>query len=248
MSVDTPEQLLGLRRAGRLVAQTLKLLKAAVAPGVTTGELDRIAADYLAEQGARSGPILTYDYPGSICISVDDQVVHGIPGEHVLRSGELVKLDVAAELDGYHADAATTVAVGQVNWRKQRLMNATRAALSAGIEAAQPGVMLMEVGAAIEHATRARGFHVFRELTGHGIGRQMHEEPTVFNWPAPEATRRLERGLVITIEPMVTAGRPRIVVDRDGWTVRTVDRSPSCHEEHTIMVADGGPVVLTAAA
>ncbi|MGZ4255066.1 MAG: type I methionyl aminopeptidase [Solirubrobacteraceae bacterium] len=248
MSVDTPEELEGLRRAGRVVAQTLEVVKAAVAPGVTTGELDRIAADYLGDQGARSGPILTYGYPGSICISVDDQVVHGIPGERVLRPGELVKLDVAAELDGYHADAATTVAVGPVNWKKQRLMSATRAALSAGIEAAQPGATLSDVGAAIERATRARGFHVFRELTGHGIGRQMHEEPTVFNWPAPEGSRRLTDGLVITIEPMLTAGRPQIVLDRDRWTVRSVDHSPSCHEEHTLMVADGGPVVLTAAA
>jgi methionyl aminopeptidase len=248
MSVDTPEQLQGLRRAGRVVAQTLKVVKAAVAPGVTTGELDRIAADYLAQQGARSGPILTYGYPGSICISVDDQVVHGIPGDRVLRPGELVKLDVAAELDGYHADAATTVSVGPVNWQKQRLMNANRAALSAGIDAAQPGATLTEVGAAIERATRARGFNVFRELTGHGIGRAMHEEPTVFNWPAPGADQRLTDGLVITIEPMLTAGRPEIVLDRDGWTVRAVDRSPTCHEEHTIMVTDGGPVVLTAAA
>jgi methionyl aminopeptidase len=248
MSVDTPEQLEGLRRAGRVVAQTLEVVKAAVRPGVSTGELDRIAADYFAEQGARSGPILTYGYPGSICISVDDQVVHGIPGERVLRPGELVKLDVAAELHGYHADAATTVAVGPVNWRKQRLMNATRAALSAGIEAAQPGATLTEVGAAIERATRARGFHVFRELTGHGIGREMHEEPTVFNWPAPQAGERLTEGLVVTIEPMLTAGRPEIVVEGDGWTVRSVDRSLSCHEEHTIMVTDGGPVVLTAAA
>lgn len=248
MSVDTPEQLKGLRRAGRVVAQTLKVVKAAVAPGVTTGELDRIAADYLAQQGARSGPILTYGYPGSICISVDDQVVHGIPGERVLRPGELVKVDVAAELDGYHADAATTVAVGPVNWRQQRLINGTRAALSAGIDAAQPGATLTEVGAAIERAARARGYHVFRELTGHGIGREMHEEPTVFNWPAPDADRQLTDGLVITIEPMLTAGRPQIVLDRDGWTVRAVDRSPTCHEEHTIMVAEGGPVVLTAAA
>ncbi|HEV7175391.1 MAG TPA: type I methionyl aminopeptidase [Solirubrobacteraceae bacterium] len=248
MSVDTPEQLEGLRRAGRVVAQTIAVVKAAVAPGVSTGELDRIAADYLAEHGARSGPILTYGYPGSICISVGDEVVHGIPGERLLRQGELVTIDVAAELDGYHADAATTVAVGPVTWKQQRLMNATRAALSAGIEAAQPGAALFEVGAAIERATRARGFHVFRELTGHGIGREMHEEPTVFNWPAPQAKGRLTDGLVITIEPMLTAGRPELVLERDGWTVRSADRSPSCHEEHTIMVADGGPVVLTAAA
>ena len=248
MSIDTPEQLEGLRRAGRVVAQTIEVVKAAVAPGISTGELDGIAADYLAQQGARSGPILTYGYPGSICISVGDEVVHGIPGERILRQGELVTIDVAAELDGYHADAATTVSVGPATWKQQRLMNATRAALSAGIEAASPGATLSEVGAAIERATHARGFHVFRELTGHGIGRAMHEEPTVFNWPAPHARRRLTDGLVITIEPMLTAGRPEFVLERDGWTVRSADRYPSCHEEHTIMVAVGGPVVLTAAA
>jgi methionyl aminopeptidase len=245
MSVDTPQELEGLRRAGRVVAETLKLVKAAVAPGVSTGELDRIAADHLARRGARSGPILTYGYPASICISVDDEVVHGIPGERVLRDGQLVKLDVAAELDGYHADAATTVAVGGVSRGRRLLMTATRAALDAGIGAAQPGATLSEVGAAIERAARARGFRVFRELTGHGIGRRMHEEPTVFNWASPQATRRLTSGLVITIEPMLTRGHAQIVLDRDGWTVRSADRAPSCHEEHTIMVAEGGPVVLT---
>lgn len=248
MSVDTPDQLRGLQRVARVVAKTLEALKAAVVPGVSTGQLDELAAETLASEGAQSGPIITYGYPGTICISVEDQVVHAIPGRRILRGGELVTLDVAAELDGYHADAATTVSVGPATWKQQRLMNATRAALSAGIEAAQPGATLSEVGAAIERATHARGFHVFRELTGHGIGRAMHEEPTVFNWPAPHARRRLTDGLVITIEPMLTAGRPEIVLERDGWTVRSADRYPSCHEEHTIMVAVGGPVVLTAAA
>jgi methionyl aminopeptidase len=246
MSIDTPEQLEGLRRVGRVVAQTIEVVKAAVAPGVSTGELDRIAAEYMASQGAQSGPILTYGYPGSICISVDDEVVHGIPGERVLRAGELVTLDVAAEIDGYHADAATTVSVGPANWHSERLMSATRDALAAGIRAAQPGATLTEVGAAIESATHKRGFRVFRELTGHGIGRRMHEEPTVFNWPAPRANRRLTEGLVITIEPMLTPGDAQIAVDRDGWTVRSVDHAPSSHEEHTIMVADGGAIVLTA--
>jgi methionyl aminopeptidase len=205
MSVDSPEQLRGLRSVGQVVAETLHVLRGAVTPGVTTAELDRLAAETFARHGARSGPILTYGYPGSVCVSLDEEVVHGVPGERVARAGELISLDVAAELDGYHADAA------------------------------------------VVRTARRRGFRVLRELTGHGIGYAMHEEPTVPNWAAPEARTRLTPGLVFTIEPMLTAGRPRIVLEGDGWTIRTADRAPSAHEEHTIMVSRGGPVILTAA-
>lgn len=244
--MDSPEQLRGLRRAGRLVAHTLQALRRAVRPGVSTGELDRLAATMFAAAGARSGPILTYSYPGSICISVDDQVVHGIPGPRRLRAGEIVTLDVAAELGGYHADAATTMAVERADPGAERLMAGTRAALAAGLRAAQPGATLREVGAAVERVAVARGLAVIPELTGHGIGRRMHEEPTVYNWPAPEAGRVLEPGLVFTIEPMLVAGAPAILVEPDGWTVRTADGALSAHEEHTIVVAPGGPLVLTA--
>jgi methionyl aminopeptidase len=247
MSVDSPEQLQGLKRAGRVVAETLKVLRAAVKPGVSTAELDRLAADAFVRHGARSGPILTYGYPGSVCISIDEEVVHGVPGDRVARSGELITLDVAAELHGYHADAAITVPVGRVDARRRRLMSATRHALAAGIHAAQPGATLREVGAAVERAARRRGFEVLRELPGHGIGHAMHEEPTVFNWANPAATTRLTPGLVFSIEPMLTAGVPRIVLGADGWTIRTVDLAPSAHEEHTIMVSEAGPVILTAA-
>jgi methionyl aminopeptidase len=247
VSVDTPEQLDGLRRVGRLVAATLRTLRTAVAPGVTTGELDELAAEVFASQGARSGPILTYGYPGAICVSVDDEVVHGIPGKRCLREGQLVTLDVAAELDGYHADAAVTVPVGSATPGAERLIAATRAALAAGMRAAQPGATLRDVGAAVERTAEARGFRVFHDLVGHGIGLAMHEPPTVFSWPAPDAGERLTEGLVFTIEPMLTAGSTRLVVDRDGWTVRTRDGSLSAHEEHTIMVTADGPVVLTAA-
>ncbi len=227
------------------MAETLRVLRSATGPGVSTGELDRLAAETFDRFGARSGPILTYGYPGAVCISVDEQVVHGVPGHRILRSGELVTLDVAAELAGYHADAAVTVAVGRVDPGRRRLMSATRGALAAGIRTAQPGATLRDVGAAIERAARRRGFRVLRELTGHGIGYEMHEEPTVFNWAAPAAGTRLTPGLVFTIEPMLTAGIARIVLEPDGWTVRTADRAPSAHEEHTIMVAPGGPVILT---
>jgi methionyl aminopeptidase len=166
----------------------------------------------MAAHGARSGPILTYRYPGSVCLSVDDEVVHGIPGDRALREGELLTLDVALELDGYHADAAT----------------------------------LRDVGAAVERVTEARGFHVVPELHGHGIGRAMHEDPAVYNWPAPDGDLVLREGLVFTIEPMIVAGNPADYLDRDGWTVRTRDRSRSAHEEHTVVVAPGGAQVLTA--
>jgi methionyl aminopeptidase len=248
MSVDSPDQLRGLQRAGLVVAETLRVLRRAVAPGVTTAELDRLAAETFARHGARSGPILTYDYPGFTCISVEDEVVHGVPGPRVLRSGQLVTLDVAAEVAGYHADAAITVPVARVDAGRQRLMAATRAALNAGVRAARPGATLRDVGAAIEREARGHRFTVLRELTGHGIGLSMHEDPVVFNWPAPEARTRLTPGLVFTIEPMLTSGNPGLVLEDDGWTIRTADGAPSAHQEHTIMVsASGHPVVLTAA-
>jgi methionyl aminopeptidase len=249
MTVGDSEQLEGLRRIGALIAAGLSELSEAVAPGISTGELDGLAAEFFTSRGGRSGPILTYDYPGFICISVDDQVVHGIPGERVVQEGDLVTLDIAAELDGFHADAATTVGVGRIDPASVRLMAATRAALAAGVKAAQPGATLHDVGAAIQRVSEARGFKVFKELTGHGIGREMHEDPTIYNFAvdSPEGDLVLEEGMVFTIEPMLSAGSDRLRQDRDGWTMRTRDGSMSAHEEHTIVVSPGGPLILTAA-
>jgi methionyl aminopeptidase len=248
MTVRDAEQLEGLRRIGALIAASLAELSQSVRPGITTGELDDLAAEYFTSRGARSGPILTYDYPGFTCISVGDQVVHGIPGSRVLAEGELVTLDIAAELDGFHADAATTVGVGTVDAASERLMAATRAALAAGVKAAQPGATLHEVGAAIQRVSEARGYKVFKDLTGHGIGRAMHEDPTIYNFAieSPEGDLVLEEGMVFTIEPMLGAGSDRLRQDRDGWTMRSRDGSLSAHEEHTIVVREGGPLILTA--
>jgi methionyl aminopeptidase len=249
MSVETAEELEGLRSAGRVVAAAIAAVRAAAQPGVTTGALDRVAEDVFHRARARSGPVLTYGYPGAICLSVDEEIVHGVPGPTRLRAGQLLSIDVAAELDGFHADAATTVAIGEVPRAARRLLAAGRAALRPGLRAARAGATVRDVGAAVERQTRALGFHVAKELTGHGIGRRMHEPPTVFNWPTPhpEASQVLTEGLVLTIEPMIVAARPHLVVAPDGWTVRDLNGALSTHEEHTVMIRRGDPLVLAAA-
>jgi methionyl aminopeptidase len=244
VSIDDPGELAALKAAGRVVAETLRELTRRVRPGVTTGELDRVAAGIFARHGARSGPQLDYDFPGTICISVDDECVHGIPGPRRLREGQLVKLDVTAELDGFYADACRTVPVGRVRPREQRLAAAAQSALKRGLGAAQAGASVGAIGAAVQHEVERRGFSVCAELTGHGIGRRIHEEPSVPNvaGDGPELTP----GLVITVEPIIAAGSGHVYMDRDGWTVRTDDGSPSAHAEHTIVVTEHAPVLVTA--
>ena len=247
MSVDTPEELEGLRRAGALVAEVVRVVREAVAPGVTTAELDALAAERMRAAGAHSAPIITYQFPGAICISVGNEVVHGIPGPRRLVAGDVVKLDVALELDGYFADSATTVIVEPAAPTDARLVAATRAALSRGMRAAVAGATLREVGETVEKIAEARGFSVLRDLTGHGIGRALHEPPTVYNYAEDSASQRLHEGLVLTIEPMLAAGTRQILGTGDGWTVVTADGSSAAHEEHTIVVTAGEPIVLTAA-
>jgi methionyl aminopeptidase len=244
VSIDDPDELAALRAAGRVVAETLRELARRVRPGVTTGELDQVAAGIFARHGARSGPRLDYDFPGTICISVDDECVHGIPGPRRLRDGQLVKLDVTAELDGFYADACRTVPVGRVRPREQRLAAAAQSALKRGLAAARAGESVGAIGAAVQHEVERRGFSVCAELTGHGIGRRIHEEPSVPNVvnDGPELTP----GLVITVEPIIAAGSGDVYMDRDGWTVRTGDGSPSAHAEHTIVVTERAPVLVTA--
>ncbi len=244
VSIDDPSELTALRAAGRVVAETLRELTRRVRPGVSTGELDEFAAAIFERHGARSGPRLDYDFPGTICISLDDECVHGIPGSRRLREGQLVKLDVTAELDGFYADACRTVPVGRVRAREQRLGAAAQSALRRGLAAARAGNNVGAIGAAVQTEVQRRGFNVCAELTGHGIGRRIHEAPDVPNvaWDGPELTR----GLVITVEPIIAAGGGDVHVAADGWTVLTDDGSPSAHAEHTIVVTDGAPILLTA--
>jgi methionyl aminopeptidase len=239
VSIDSPAELAALRAAGRVVAETIRELARRVRPGVTTRDLDEVAARVFAAHGARSGPRLDYDFPGTVCLSIDDEAVHGIPGPRRLRDGQLIKLDVTAE-----PDACRTVPVGKVRPREQRLVAAAQSALRRGLEAATAGANVGAIGAAVEAEVTKRGFSVCAELTGHGIGRRIHEPPDVPNvaWDGPTLTD----GLVITVEPIIAAGAGDVYVDDDGWTVRTEDGSPSAHAEHTIVVTDGAPILLTA--
>ena len=246
MSVDTPEELRGLRAAGQVVAQTIRAMRRGVRPGITTGELDAIARREFDRAGARSGPQLDYGFPGTTCISVNDEAVHGIPGRRRLRRGDLVKLDVTAELDGFYADACRTVVVGDPRPQALKLVRASEQALDAALKVVRPGVALNEIGAAVQRLVRVRGFSVCDGLMGHGIGRRIHEAPDVPNVFDPALSQPLADGLVITIEPLIAAGGPGVSMGCDGWTVSTVDGSLAAHTEHTIVVRDGAPLILTA--
>ena len=246
MSIDEPAELEGMRRAGAVVASTLREVREEVRPGITTAELDAVAERVFRRSGARSGPQLDYDFPGAICISVDAEAVHGIPGPRRLRSGQLVKLDVTAELDGFYADACVTVPVGEVSSGRCRLITAAEAGLRRGIAAARAGAAVNQIGAAVERVVTARGFSVCHELTGHGIGRRIHEPPTVASVYDADAREPLTDGLVITVEPIIAEGRGDVMGMPDGWTVVTRDGSPVAHAEHTIVVTGGDALVLTA--
>ncbi len=246
MSVSTPDELRALKAAGKVVADTIRAMRRALAPGVSTAELDAIAARVFARAGARSGPQLDYGFPGTTCISVNDEAVHGIPGRRRLRAGDLVKLDVTAELDGFYADSCRSVFVGKARPRTVRLVRTAERALARGLEVATSGTPLNAIGDAVERTVHDAGFAVCDGLMGHGIGRRIHEAPDVPNEYDPLLGQPLTEGLVITIEPLVAEGGPAVHLASDGWTVRTSDGSASAHVEHTIVVRDGAPLVLTA--
>ncbi len=247
MTIHTDEELAALKRVGRLVAEVLRAMEEAVRPGVTTAELDEVAGRMFAARGARSAPRRVYGFPGETCISVNDEVVHGIPDGEPLCAGDVLKLDVTAELDGYMGDAARTVIVGGAGGLGARLASCAKAAFRRGLSRARAGNRVRDIGGAVEAEVRRHGFAVIRELAGHGIGRTIHEAPTVPNFYSPADRQPLEAGMVLTIEPLIAAGRADVVLDPDGWTVRTRDRSPAAHYEHTLVVTRGRPILLTAA-
>ncbi|HKH74165.1 MAG TPA: type I methionyl aminopeptidase [Vicinamibacterales bacterium] len=246
MSIESADDWKGLRRAGRIVQLTLDALDASVRPGVTTAELDAVAARIFAEHGARSAPAMVYGFPGTVLISVNDEVVHGVPGARRLAPGDLVKLDVTLEKDGYVADAARSVIVGTGSDAAMRLATCAREAFEAALTVARAGTKVNAISRAVESTVRARGFTVVRGLTGHGVGRTIHEPPQVPNEYDPWQNDVLTDGLVLTIEPIISAGSARIRQDRDGWTTRTTDGSWAAHHEHTIVITRDRPIVLTA--
>ena len=246
MSIETPEQLEALRAAGRVVADAIRAMRAGVRVGVSTRELDEVGARVFAQAGARSGPQLDYGFPGTNCISVNGEAVHGIPGNRRLKDGDLVKLDVTAELNGYYADACVSVPVGRAPASYTRLAHASRRALNNGMRAARAGAAINEIGRAVETTVASYGYSVCRDLTGHGIGRRIHEPPNVPSFHHPRLDQRLTRGLVITIEPIIAAGEGEVQDAGDGWTLKTRDGSCAAHFEHTIVITDNAPIILTA--
>ncbi len=245
MSITTLDQLDKLRACGRIVAKALRAMATAVRPGITTAEIAALGANILAENGARSSPPMVYGFPGDVCISVNDEVVHGIPGDRVVQPGDLVKLDLTAEKDGYHTDSAVTIQVAPAAPIASDLTRCAERAFRQSLSVARPGNSVREIGRAVEREVRRRGFHIIRELGGHGIGRTIHEEPSVPNFPDAFNRARLTEGLVLTIEPIIAAGTNRVILDPDKWTIRTADHSLAAHYEHTLVITRGEPFLLT---
>jgi methionyl aminopeptidase len=246
VTIDTQEDLDALLRAGRVVAEARRAMVEAVAPGATTGELDAVGREVFRRHGARSAPRVTYRFPGSTCISVNDEAAHGIPSlKRQLHNGDLVNLDVSAELDGYFSDTGISVAVGEVSPVASRLLEATEHAQRDAMDAAQPGARLRDLGRAVQKRARRHGFRVIKNLNGHGIGRGLHEAPSV---PSIDDGQRmvLREGLVLAIEPFLSISADHVVDDDDGWTLRTADGSLVAQFEHSMVVTKDGPLVLTA--
>jgi methionyl aminopeptidase len=247
MSIKSETDWRGLRRAADVARETLDALERYVRAGITTAELDRVAAAIFKKRGARSAPALVYGFPGTVLISVNDEIVHGIPGKREIRPGDVVKLDVTVERDRYISDAARTVIVGNPGDVAARIRDCAVAAFQAALGVARAGNNVSEIGRVVEREVRGRGFTVVRGLSGHGVGRTIHEPPTVHNYYVPSQRDVLTEGMVLTIEPLISAGSPEAVTDRDGWTLRTSDGSLAAHHEHTLVITKGAPVLLTAA-
>jgi methionyl aminopeptidase len=236
-----------MREAGRLVGDVLAELAAIVAPGVTTADLDAVAEKRIARAGAVAAFKGYHGYPATICASINEEVIHGIPsGRRLLNDGDIVSIDVGASLNGYYGDSAITLPVGQVSEEAATLLRVTEEALYKAIERVRPGNRISDIGHAVQKHVEAYGFSVVREFVGHGIGQRMHEEPQVPNYGDPGRGPRLAEGMVLAIEPMVNAGKPAVKVLGDGWTAVTRDSSLSAHFEHTVAVTADGPWILTA--
>lgn len=246
MTIETQDDIVALQRIGKIVSMTLQHMLDAAEPGMTTRELDRLGERLLEEHGARSAPKLTYDFPGYTCISINEEAAHGIPGDRVIRAGDVLNVDVSAELGGYFADTGGTVVVPPTTAQKTRLCHASRAALAEAMKGARAGQPINRIGAAIERTAKAYGFKVIENLGSHGVGRALHEEPEhIAGYFDPSDTRLLHEGMVITIEPFLST-KSRIVDEMsDGWTLVGARGNLSAQYEHTMVITKGAPIVVT---
>ena len=233
-----------LRVSGKIVSEILQVLGGEVKPGITTGDLDQLAGQLIQERGGKPAPP-EVDFPGNICVSVNNEVVHGVPGKRSLRSGDIVSIDIMAAFDGYYGDTAATFPVGEINQEAKKLLAITEGALSAGIAKAVDGNRLGDISHTIQTYVESRGCSVVREFVGHGIGANMWEEPQVPNFGVPNRGPRLKTGMILAIEPMVNAGKYSVSILGDGWTAVTRDGSLSAHFEHTVAILGDGPEILT---
>jgi methionyl aminopeptidase len=245
VTLKSPREIDLMRAAGRIVADVHEIMRKNTYPGVTTGELNDLAHNYIAEQGGVPSFLGYHGFPGSICTSVNDQIVHGIPGDRVLNDGDIISIDVGVIYNGYHGDAARTLPIGSVSTEVADLIRVTEESFWAGVSWARTEHRLGDVSAAIQSYAEVNGFHVVREYVGHGIGREMHEEPQVPNYGEPGTGRRLRSGMTLAIEPMLNIGSPGTRQLDDGWTVVTEDGGYSAHYENTVCITDGEPDVLT---
>ena len=245
ITIKTPQELDAMRHAGAIVGATLTLLKRSVESGITTRELDNIAFKEITSHGAKPTFKGYRGFPSSICASVNEEIVHGIPGKRVLKEGDIIKMDVGATIDGFIGDAAVSVPVGTVTQEAIDLMEATRLSLEEGIKASQPGNRIGDIGAAVQTHSEARGYGVVREFVGHGVGRFLHEDPQVPNYGQAGRGQLLRAGMCIAIEPMLNVGDWHTRILDDNWTVVTADGSLSSHFEHTIAITEDGPEILT---
>jgi methionyl aminopeptidase len=247
IAVKTPAEIETMKLAGGIVNETLELLRGLVKPGVSTEWLDREAEAFIRSKGAIPSFLNYNGYPKSICVSINEQVVHGIPGSRVIRDGDVVSVDVGAYIEGYHGDAARTFLAGEVPDDVKRLVRVTRECFFQGVKFAKPGFHISDISAAVQKHAEDNGYTVVRELVGHGIGKKMHEDPEVPNFTDRRrgSGAKLTSGMVIAIEPMINLGGREVVVLRDGWTVETRDKMPSAHYENTVAVTDGEPLLLT---
>ncbi|KAA3632331.1 MAG: type I methionyl aminopeptidase [Calditrichaeota bacterium] len=245
IQIKSKDEIEVMRQAGRIVAETLAMVSDELKPGMTTKQLDKLVEDFIRSKKAVPAFLNYHGFPASACISVNEEVVHGIPGGRIIEEGDIVSVDVGSIFEGFYGDSARTYAVGEISDEKRKLMDNTEKSLLAGIDKARNGNKLGQISAAVQNVAESEGYGVVRQLVGHGIGRNMHEEPQVPNYGSPNEGPTLKTGMVIAIEPMINCGTYQVKTLPDGWTIVTADGRPSAHFEHTVAITENGPDILT---